>query len=117
MRVMNAAYRGRDYPTDVLSFTYGSEEDEGTNFLGDVVIDPEIACRNAERWRVTPDRELRRLLLHGVLHLLGYDHEIDSGEMNKLQRRLLRRKFSLQSQPLIARRIHGKAIPGSGTGI
>lgn len=116
MRVMNGRYRGRDYPTDVLSFLYGCEADDGLAFLGDVVISPEVACRNAERWHAAPDREIRKLLVHGVLHLLGHDHEIDSGEMNRLQRRLLRRKFFLKALPVIALQTHGGASPGRGTG-
>lgn len=91
MRDLNRRHLGRDYATDVLSFGYRDEIVEGLPFLGEIVIAPEIAWRQAQRWRTRPEREVRRLLVHGILHLLGYDHEHDAGEMNRLQRRLLRR--------------------------
>jgi len=93
MQALNRQYRQKDYPTDVLSFSYGAAEVEGAVFLGEVIIAPEIAVRNARRWRTRPEKELRKLLVHGILHLLGYDHETDKGRMNRIQNRLLRRKF------------------------
>jgi probable rRNA maturation factor len=92
MREINRRYRDRDYATDVLSFEYGTATAEGSPLLGEVVIAPQVAWRQAVRWHSRPERELRRLLVHGILHLLGYDHETDSGTMDSLQRRLLRRK-------------------------
>ena len=89
IRELNRLYLGRDYATDVLSFAYPGEVVEGEPFLGEVVIAPEIACVQAQRWHVRPEREIRKLLAHGILHLLGYDHETDKGEMIRLQRRLL----------------------------
>lgn len=94
---MNRRYRGRDYPTDVLSFAYGNSIDEGIRYLGDIVISLEIAFENAVRWRTSREAELRKLLLHGILHLLGFDHETDSGEMERLQNRLMRRKFYVEA--------------------
>ncbi len=93
MRDLNRKYRGMDRATDVLSFGYPGERVHGFLFLGEIVIAPEMAQRQAIRWRTTMDRELRKLLVHGILHLLGYDHEADSGEMNALQRSLLRRRI------------------------
>ncbi len=92
IRDLNKRHRGRDYPTDVMSFGYENETIDGCPFLGEIVISPEIAFSQARRWRTTGERELRRLLIHGVLHLMGYDHETDSGEMIRLQQRLLRRR-------------------------
>ncbi len=61
------------------------------SYLGDIAISPETALRNARRFGRSLDRELRVLILHGVLHLVGYDHETDNGEMERLERRLRRR--------------------------
>jgi probable rRNA maturation factor len=101
MRSLNRRYLKRDYATDVLSFSYGSVEMDGIPFLGEIVIAPEIAANNAVRFRIGPDRELKKLLVHGILHLLGYDHETDRGQMNRYQRRLQRRRF-FQNAPSLA---------------
>lgn len=100
MRSMNRRYRGKDYATDVLSFSYPETEIDGASFLGELVLAPEVAVRQALRYGVAPEVELRKLLVHGTLHLLGFDHEMDRGEMNRIQARLLRRKFFLDSPPL-----------------
>jgi rRNA maturation RNase YbeY len=102
IRSLNNLHRGADYPTDVLSYSYGGESVEGHRLLGDIVISPEVASEQARRYGTTLEREVRRLLVHGILHLLGYDHERDRGEMADLQRRLLRRK-SLTSAPDLLR--------------
>jgi probable rRNA maturation factor len=93
MRALNRRYLKRDYATDVLSFSYGRIKVDGTPFLGEIVLAPEIALQQAKRYRTLPARELGKLLVHGILHLLGYDHETDQGQMNRFQERLLRRKF------------------------
>ena len=100
MQALNSAHRGRDYATDVLSFSYPGEQDEGLPFLGEIVVAPEVASRNARRRRASLEAELRMLLVHGILHLVGYDHETDSGEMNRLQTRFLRRR-TLVDVPLL----------------
>jgi len=100
MRALNLKYLGRDYATDVLSFGYQGEAAEGHLMLGEIVIAPEVAWHQARRWRTAPERELRRLLVHGLLHLAGYDHETDNGAMLRLQRRLLRRRALLHGSPL-----------------
>jgi probable rRNA maturation factor len=88
MRSLNREWRKIDRPTDVLSFP----SDTGT-FLGDVVVDVPYAARQARERGHSTDREVQVLLAHGVLHLLGYDHETDDGEMFRLQRRLVRSAF------------------------
>jgi probable rRNA maturation factor len=100
MRALNGRYRGKDYPTDVLSFSYGDMKIDQSPFLGEIVISPEIAVRQAIRWGVRPEKELRKLLAHGILHLLGYDHETDRGRMNRVQAKLLRGKFFLDGPSL-----------------
>jgi probable rRNA maturation factor len=93
MRKLNCKYRGKDSPTDVLSFAYGSgaEAFGDVPLLGEVVIAPSVAFDHARRWRTPPEQEVRKLLVHGILHLLGYDHETDNGEMIRMQNRLMRR--------------------------
>jgi probable rRNA maturation factor len=88
MRELNLAYRGKDYATDVLSFL-ADPPNEG--HLGDVVIATGIAARQAREAGHSLRTELRVLALHGLLHLLGYDHEHDRGEMARVERRLRRR--------------------------
>lgn len=121
MQALNARYRRKDRPTDVLSF--GAEPDpaprgrgrrraprdhaRGTRtappplypprMLGDVVISVDTAARQAAAHGVSIEEEVRRLLAHGVLHLLGYDHERSAAEARRMfaqQRRLLRRLWS-----------------------
>ena len=84
LRRLNRDYRGKDRPTDVLSFPGGG----GEAGLGDVVISVETAARNARALGRTLARELDVLALHGFLHVLGYDHEADDGTMERLERRL-----------------------------
>ena len=84
VRRANRDFRGKDRATDVLSFP-GEE-----GYLGDVLISVPTARRQAAAAGHPVERELRLLLLHGVLHCLGYDHETDQGEMNRLERRLRR---------------------------
>ena len=92
MRGLNRAYRGVDSPTDVLSFAAGNGAEGGdARYLGDIVISVETARRRALRRGSNLGRELRVLALHGLLHLLGYDHETDRGEMRRLEYRMRRR--------------------------
>ena len=87
LRDLNRTYRGKDRPTDVLSFAY--DDDDGP--LGDVVISVDRAVAQAAERGHDLQRELELLTLHGTLHVCGYDHETDSGEMDRLERRLRRR--------------------------
>jgi probable rRNA maturation factor len=90
IRQLNARYRGKDIRTDVLSF---AAEEPG--FLGEVVIASGVARRQARQAGHPIQVELRVLALHGLLHLLGYDHERDDGRMARVERRL-RRKGGLR---------------------
>lgn len=105
MRSLNRTYRGKDYATDVLSFPaerkpgFVFEERQGkrdpVSFLGDVVIAAGVAARQADEAGHSLQTEVRILALHGLLHLLGYDHETDAGEMARVEARL-RRKGGLR---------------------
>jgi probable rRNA maturation factor len=89
MRAMNRDFRGHDYVTDVLSFPGDATVEPG--HLGDVVVCVPQARRQARARGERVGREIRTLLLHGVLHCMGHDHETDGGEMERLERRLRRR--------------------------
>jgi probable rRNA maturation factor len=82
MRGLNAAFRGKDSTTDVLSFPRGAEGFDLDENIGDIAISVEQAKKQAEENGLTLELELKQLILHGVLHLCGYDHETDNGEMN-----------------------------------
>lgn len=116
----NRAYRGKKGPTDVLSFptnvsaskskrdaqrslrkrvafnastsasAAAETENESKNYLGDIAIAPAVAKRNASRFGRTFADEMRILILHGILHLMGYDHETDAGQMDRRETRLRR---------------------------
>jgi probable rRNA maturation factor len=116
VRTLNKRYRGRDYPTDVLSFpacapAYARRKSARATarqartpqplipnpdeYLGDIVIARGVARRQAQTLRHSEATEMRVLALHGLLHLLGYDHERDGGTMARVERRL-RRKGGLR---------------------
>jgi len=112
----NAAYRGKNKPTDVLSFNanedssgrkrstrseHGSKKarfssasfsspTSSTSYLGDIAIAPAVARKNARLYGRSFDEEMRILILHGLLHLMGYDHETDTGQMDRREKRLRR---------------------------
>jgi probable rRNA maturation factor len=107
----NRAYRGKPKPTDVLSFPSAEDHagrtkqrangrtgrrpaasfaSSSASYLGDIAIAPAVARRNARRFGRTFDDELRILILHGMLHLMGYDHETDTGQMHRREQRLRR---------------------------
>ena len=101
---MNEAFRKKKGPTDVLSFPAAKggkpvaipigrarRSSPKGRYLGDVAISPATARRNAKSYGRTLGSEIRILILHGVLHLLGYDHETDRGAMNRLEQKLRRR--------------------------
>ncbi len=105
---MNETFRKKKGPTDVLSFPAAGRRrprrpasDGGPykgkkagEFLGDIAIAPATARRYARKHGRTLPAELRVLILHGVLHLMGYDHEADRGEMDRVERKL-RKRFGL----------------------
>lgn len=90
VRDLNRRYRGKDAATDVLSFPSGDAAGDGAS-LGDIVIAAGVARRQAAAAGHALATEWRVLALHGLLHLLGYDHEHDDGRMARLERRLRRR--------------------------
>ncbi|MGD9630736.1 MAG: rRNA maturation RNase YbeY [Pyrinomonadaceae bacterium] len=109
MRELNGFFRGKDSTTDVLSFPHEPDEFETSHaagftadnelpaeggsghFLGDIVISAQQAERQAKENKLTLDIEIKQLILHGVLHLCGYDHETDNGEMNARELELRQR--------------------------
>ena len=94
MRRLNREWRGKDYATDVLSFPGDDDAPRirgQRRHLGDVVIATGVATRQAREARHAYGTELKVLALHGLLHLLGYDHETDDGAMSRAERRLRRK--------------------------
>lgn len=98
MARLNETYRKKRGPTDVLSFpANGSDQTNGRRapheheYVGDIAISPETARRNARRFSRSLPEEMRILILHGMIHLAGFDHETDRGEMDRLERRLRKR--------------------------
>ncbi len=127
MRRLNREFRAIDKPTDVLSFSYktcslyGNEglisQDEwvGNNsdiledmvatdpdYLGDVVISTQTAARYAVELGLTFEQEVKTLILHGLLHLCGYDHETDNGEMERLEKSLRKQLLNKRADKLKA---------------
>jgi probable rRNA maturation factor len=94
IRELNQRFRDVDRATDVLSFPDGERLPSGRCLLGEVVISIDSARRQAEALGHGEVRELCELALHGTLHLLGYDHERDQGEMNEVELALRRELFS-----------------------
>ena len=110
MRELNKLFRGKDATTDVLSFPHEPDDFEATPesetlttdhrplttvFLGDIVISAEQAARQAAAARLPLELEIKQLILHGLLHLCGYDHETDTGEMNAREL-ALRNKLAIE---------------------
>ncbi len=114
MKELNGFFRAKNSTTDVLSFPHepddfvqsaslslSPEEDDqadaynlNANYLGDIVISVEQAQKQAKENGLTLEDEIKQLILHGLLHLCGYDHETDDGEMNKREL-ALRRKLKI----------------------
>ena len=91
MRALNRQFRGKDYPTDVLSFPSDPSTAVGARerkFLGDIVIASGVCKRQARESGHSVQTELRVLSLHGLLHLIGFDHETDDGKMARVEARL-----------------------------
>lgn len=97
MRELNGEFRGKQSTTDVLSFPFEAEEFEhanedilenGSGFLGDIIISAEQAHKQSIENGLSLETEIRQLIVHGVLHLCGYDHETDNGEMNERETEL-----------------------------
>jgi probable rRNA maturation factor len=89
IKALNEQFRGKNSTTDVLSFPNETDEfDSDKNYLGDIVISAEQASRQAFENKLSLELEIKQLILHGILHLCGYDHETDNGEMNELELKL-----------------------------
>ena len=97
IRMLNSLHRGIDKPTDVLSFPYA---DTPGAPLGSIVISIDKVYEAANRYGHTPQEELALLFIHGLLHLLGYDHETDQGQMRAKEKELIE-KFSLPKSLII----------------
>lgn len=91
IRTLNREFRGVDRTTDVLSFPSAAVASSDSQELGDIAIARGVAARQARDAGHTLSTEIRVLALHGLLHLLGYDHERDAGQMARLEARLRRR--------------------------
>src|SRR5579862_2346951 len=92
MSRLNQTFRKKHGPTDVLSFpAKRTNSIENTKYVGDIAISAETARRNARKFSRGLSVEMRILILHGMIHLAGFDHETDHGEMDRLERRLRRR--------------------------
>jgi probable rRNA maturation factor len=110
IRNLNREFRGKDETTDVLSFPAAKSAASRNRkhcIAGDIAVSAEIARDNAESLSHSLDEEFRILLLHGLLHLAGYDHETDKGEMAKLEQRL-RTKLNLPASLIERTRSSGK---------
>jgi probable rRNA maturation factor len=94
MRSLNRRFRGKDKPTDVLSFPAEPDIRENARkkprkqLAGEIAISTEIACHNARKLGHSPPEEIKILVLHGILHLRGYNHECDNGEMARREQQL-----------------------------
>jgi probable rRNA maturation factor len=93
LRQLNLQFLGKDAPTDVLSFP-AARPQSGAAYLGDVAISLPRARAQARTFGHAPEREIEILMLHGVLHLLGMNHETDRGRMERAERRW-RARFGL----------------------
>ena len=87
MRRLNRTYRNQDRTTDVLAFAYREDRTGVSSLLGDVVISIPAARRQAKAFSHSLDEEVLRLLIHGVLHLAGYDHERSRQQARRMQRK------------------------------
>ena len=93
IKKLNRQFRGKDFATDVLSFPNQAEPFESQNekALGEIVISVDRAAAQAKENGLSFSNEVAQLILHGLLHLCGYDHETDTGEMNRLELKLRKR--------------------------
>jgi probable rRNA maturation factor len=94
---INKEYRNIDKPTDVLSFPFTPSKHSP---LGSIVISSEYVKNVAQKLGHTPTQELTLLFIHGLLHLLGYDHEVDNGEM-RLEEEKIIKKYNLPNSLIV----------------
>ena len=91
IKELNKIFRDKNTPTDVLSFPYEPDQYdylETDKFLGDIVISLETAQKQAAENKLSFETEIKQLILHGILHLCGYDHASDASEMNSIEIKL-----------------------------
>ena len=112
MRSLNSQFRGKNKPTDVLSFPAVLGRRNHTRLAGELAISAEIAVQNAAALGHSPAAEVKVLVLHGILHLAGYDHEGDNGSMARKEAKL-RRALNLPVA-LIERTLRLKATRKTG---
>jgi probable rRNA maturation factor len=116
LRLLNRRFRGLDKPTDVLSFPAGVAAPRGRfRSAGDVVISADIARDNAKRFGHSAAVEVKILILHGILHLAGFDHERDRGEMARRESQL-RRKLNLETGLIERTGRDGVSLSAGGRG-
>lgn len=96
MRAINRQFRRKDKPTDVLSFPTDLKREGEHAFAGEIAVSADIASENARRFGHSPAVEVKILALHGILHLAGFDHESDNGQMARKES-ALRRRLGLPS--------------------
>ena len=109
IRRYNKQFRHKTESTDVLSFPSGERGNDPGRYLGDILISAETARANARRHGLRLEEEIKILVLHGLLHLLGYDHESDAGRMAR-QERIWRFKLGLPTT--LTERSRGRASRG-----
>ena len=91
IKQLNKTFRNKNSTTDILSFPDERGRDDfpgDENFLGDIIISAEQAARQSAENNLSFETETKQLILHGILHLCGYDHETDAGAMNRLELKL-----------------------------
>lgn len=104
MRALNSQFRGKKKPTDVLSFPAASiVPNDKKAFAGEIAISAEIAAQSAARLGHSVALEIKILVLHGILHLAGFDHERDNGEMARKEAKCRR---ALRLPPSLTERAH-----------
>jgi probable rRNA maturation factor len=117
VRSLNRTFRGNNQATDVLSFPASfSERGKRSRLAGEIAISAEIALQNAVRLGHAPAQEIKILTLHGILHLAGFDHERDNGEMARKEAKL-REKLGLPAGLIERANLPaGKAVQSRGRG-
>jgi rRNA maturation RNase YbeY len=106
IEALNLRWRGRPDPTDVLAFPSGDPPGDGI-YLGDIAISVDTARRQGSRRGRSLEAEIHRLIVHGFLHLLGFDHETDDGQMRRREQLLWRQWRERVDRPRLAA---GRAI-------
>jgi probable rRNA maturation factor len=91
-KALNTNYRKKDYPTDVLSFPFDEDLPDGY-YIGDIFVCYPVAEAQAKENGISLEEELFTLMVHGILHLAGHDHETDDGRMSELQEQLVKAYF------------------------